>query len=45
MIWTRESEVTMFARFKSSVYNAIGGLEEDSVVNGIKQPSPAHTSR
>jgi len=35
----------MLGRFKSAVYNAIGGLEEDNVVNGIKHPSPTHISK
>ena len=30
----------MLGRFKSAVYNAIGGLEEENVVTGIRQPGP-----
>jgi len=35
----------MLGRFKSAVYNAIGGIEDEGVINGIKHPSPTHTSK
>ena len=34
---------SMLGRFKSAVYNAIGGIEEEGVINGIKHQSPTHT--
>ena len=37
------TSTAMLGRFKSAVYNAIGGLEDEGVVNGIKHPSPVHT--
>jgi len=35
----------MLGRFRSAVYNAIGGLEEDGVVSNLRQSSPLHSKK